>query len=532
VLPVVFAEVASGRESRGHRFLAPERFFVKSAAEWEVELEKRHVVADIAKRRAAVLEGAKKQAAIAGGKLLEDPGLIDEISELVENPVPMLGTFDARFLALPPQVLISEMRHHQRYMAVVDASGKLLPNFVVVANTTVEDVQVSLDGYRRVLTSRFKDGEFFFGEDQKTPLFANLEKLKGVLFHRALGTTFEKIERVAQLAFWLAGALGGQLKAAGAPKDHGFAAPSKLYELAQGPAPSGAEARFAWSLARASYLAKTDLMTRMVFEFPELQGQMGQQYAERAGEPKDIADAIFEHYLPRGTDDQLPQGDLGALIGLADRLDSIAGIFGTGKGPTGSADPFGLRRATLGIVTVLRARGWHLSLREMLDQALLGIGAKLTKDKAAVHQEVSEFFRTRLKGVATGEGIGTDVAEASRPGQGPGRPPGHPRVRAGRDHLQARREHLEGRGSGQSRRRQARPRVREEVAEDLDRGRRPSEGRPRSPGLRARRESHGRAAADRRPVLHRRDGQRPGSRGEGEPGRARRRSAGGVRAGR
>lgn len=412
VLPVVYADVASGRESRGHRFLAPERFLVENAAQWERELLSRHVIADVAARRAKILDGAKRQAESVGGKLLEDQGLLDEITQLVENPVPLLGTFDRRFLEIPDQVLISEMRHHQRYLPVVDGQGHLMPHFVVVANTTVEDPAISLDGYRRVLTARFEDGAFFFKEDQKAPLFAGLEKLKGVLFHRALGTTFEKVERVVRLAFELAGALDGQLGDLGAPKDRSFGATTDLYGLAQAPAPAG-EGRFAWALARAGYLAKADLVTRMVFEFPELQGEMGREYAKKAGEPDEVADAIFEHYLPRGTNDRLPSGVFGALIGMADRFDTIAGIFGTGKGPTGTADPFGLRRATLGIIAVLRARGWHLSLTECLEVALAGLGKRLTKDRAVVLNEVSDFFRTRLKGVVTAEGVGTDVAEAA-----------------------------------------------------------------------------------------------------------------------
>ncbi|MBK6683585.1 MAG: glycine--tRNA ligase subunit beta [Deltaproteobacteria bacterium] len=413
LLPVLFADVASGRESRGHRFLSPDRFVVKSAADWERELSSRFVVADVGARRAQILAGAQKAAESVGGRLVEDEGLLDEITQLVENPVPLLGTFDPRFLEIPDQVLISEMRHHQRYLPVVDAQGKLMPHFVVVANTTVEDPAISLDGYRRVLTARFEDGAFFFKEDQKAPLIDGLEKLKGVLFHRALGTTFEKVERVVRLAFELAGTLDGQLGALGAPKDRSFGATTQLLALAQGPAPSGGPERFAWALARAGYLAKADLVTRMVFEFPELQGEMGREYAKKAGEPADVADAIFEHYLPRGTNDRLPEGVFGALLGLADRLDTIAGIFGTGKGPTGTADPFGLRRATLGIIAVLRARGWHLSLTEVLEAALAGLGKRLTKDRAEVLTEISEFFRTRLKGVVTGEGVGTDVAEAA-----------------------------------------------------------------------------------------------------------------------
>jgi glycyl-tRNA synthetase beta chain len=183
-----------------------------------------------------------------------------------------------------------------------------------------------------------------------------------------------------------------------------------LRALADGPRPAGDTG--GWALARAGYLMKADLTTAMVFEFPELQGVMGRAYADRAGEPREVAQAIEDHYLPRNADDVLPTGELGALLGLADRLDTIAGIFATGKGPTGAADPFGLRRAALGIIRVLRGRGWHLSLSKAIDAAVAGIGAKRKKDEAETKAEINEFVRTRLRGVLTAGGIPADVAEA------------------------------------------------------------------------------------------------------------------------
>lgn len=400
VVRFAYGDVASGRESRGHRFLAPAPFVVESAAHWLKTLESRFVLADVDVRRARVTSLAAAEAKTAGGVLRADEGLVDEVTQLVEWPVAMLGTFDEAFLEIPQEVLISEMREHQRYFSVVDGAGKLLPRFVVVANTTVEDRELSIAGYRRVLSARFQDGRFFFTEDQKVSLWSRVERLKSVQYHRALGSTYEKVERVVSLAFWIARAVG--YPAAVATAD--------LRALAEGPAPEGDAG--SWTLARAGYLMKADLTTAMVFEFPELQGVMGRAYALRAGEPASVAHAIEEHYLPRNAADTLPAGDVGAILGLADRLDTIAGIFSTGKGPTGAADPFGLRRAALGVLNVLRARGWRLSLAAAIEAAVAGIGAKRKKDEAEVRAEIGEFVRTRLRGVLTAGGVPTDVAEA------------------------------------------------------------------------------------------------------------------------
>ncbi len=378
-IPFTYAGITSDRISKGHRFLAPHDFRVETAKQYETELMNRKVIADPVRRRQEIEAGARRLAEKVGGRLVEAPALLDEITELVENPVPLIAHFDARYLEIPDEVLISEMQHHQRYLPIVDAAGKLMPHFVVVANTTVEKEQVSLDGYRRVLTARFEDGAFFFKEDQKKPLSDRVEALKSVRFHRDLGTIHEKVERSIALAKAFARIFGEKDEAA---------------------------------LTRAGWLMKADLTTHMVFEFPELQGVIGAEYARRGGEPEAIAQAIAEHYLPRGADDALPQGNLGAILGLADRLDSIAGIFSVGKGPTGSADPFGLRRAVNGIVAILRQRGWHLSLDTAIGNAIAQIGAKRKKDEAHTATEISEFFRSRLKSVATGEGVPTDVAEA------------------------------------------------------------------------------------------------------------------------
>lgn len=384
VLPVVFGDVKSGRTTYGHRFLANGPIELKAPADYEAALEKAHVVADVAKRRALLVEKLAAAAKTAGGRLMEDASLVDQVTNLVELPNPVVGVFEARHLDLPPEVLVQEMKSHQRYFSLLDAGGKLLPKFIAVSNTPVRDAQLSLRGYQRVLASRLADGRFFFDEDRKTPLLDRVEKLGRVVWQNQLGTYLEKVERFRGLALWLA--------------------------QNTGKAGEGA------TIERAATLAKADLVTGMVGEFPELQGVMGREYARASGEPDAVALAISEHYLPRGAEDALPTQDAGALIGIADRLDSLTGIFAIGKAPTGAADPFALRRACIAIIRLVLGRGYRFSLSAAVDEALRLLAPKLTnvKRKAgepAPREQVLEFFRGRLKALWA-EQHRTDVVEA------------------------------------------------------------------------------------------------------------------------
>ncbi|WP_338866833.1 glycine--tRNA ligase subunit beta [Myxococcus stipitatus] len=384
VVPVVFGDVKSGRVTYGHRFLSPGAIELKAPGDYEAVLEKANVVADIAKRRAQLVQKVTAAAKAAGGQVLEDEGLVDQVTNLVELPSPVVGTFEERHLDLPPEVLVQEMKGHQRYFSLVDGAGKLLPKFIAVSNTPVRDEQLSLRGYQRVLRARLADGRFFYDEDRKTPLMDRVEKLGRVVWQGQLGTYLEKVERFRSLAVWLA----GQTQRAG--------------ESA--------------TIERAATLAKADLVTGMVGEFPELQGVMGREYARASGEPEAVALAIFEHYLPRGAEDALPTKDAGALIGIADRLDSLCGIFAIGKAPSGAADPFGLRRACLAIIRLVLGRGYRFSLSVAVDEALRLLAPKLAnvKRKAgepAPREQVLEFFRGRLKAL-WGEQHRTDVVEA------------------------------------------------------------------------------------------------------------------------
>jgi len=384
VLPVVFGDVKSGRTTHGHRFLAPGPIELARPADYEAALEKAHVVADVAKRRAMLLEKVNAVAKGTGGQLLEDESLVEQVTNLVELPSPTRLVTDERHLDLPAEVLVQEMKSHQRYFSLTDAKGKLLPRFIAVSNTPVRDEKLSLRGYERVLRSRLADGRFFFDEDRKAPLETRVEKLARVVWQGQLGSYAEKVERFRTLGVWLAEQSG--------------------------------KAQHRATIERAATLAKADLVTGMVGEFPELQGVMGREYARAGGEPEAVALAIFEHYLPRNANDSLPTQDAGAFIGLADRLDTLCGIFAIGKGPTGAADPFGLRRACLAIINIVLERGYRFSMSAAVDQALKLLEPKIANLKrkpgeAAPREQVLEFFRGRLKSLWS-ESYRTDVVEA------------------------------------------------------------------------------------------------------------------------
>jgi glycyl-tRNA synthetase beta chain len=391
VIPVTFGDVKSGRTSHGHRFLAPGAITIARPADYEAALEKAHVIADVAKRRALVVKKLGEAAAKAGGKVLEDDSLVDQVTNLVELPNPVVGTFEEKHLDLPPEVLIQEMKGHQRYFSLVDAKGKLLPKFIAVSNTPVRDENLSLRGYQRVLRARLSDGRFFFDEDRKVPLASRVEKLARVVWMGQLGSYADKVERIRALARWLVANVS-------APE-------AKLSTL-----------KMEETVDRATVLAKADLVTGMVGEFPELQGVMGREYARASGEPEAVALAVFEHYLPRNAQDSLPTQHPGALVGVADRLDSLVGLFAIGKKPTASADQYGLRRACLAIINVVLDKGYRFSLEAAVNQALAGLQAKIANVKrkptdAPVANEVLDFIRDRLKNLWK-EKYRTDVVDA------------------------------------------------------------------------------------------------------------------------
>lgn len=380
VVPLRFAGVESGGESRGHRFLAPGPVQVGDAGSYVARLREAHVLVDPAERRQAVVEAATRGAKEAGGRLAPDDALVDHVTWLVETPSPIVGSFDEAYLGLPPEVLVSEMREHQKYFSVQSEEGTLLPAFVAIANTPVRDPSKARRGFERVLRARLADARFFYDEDRKIPLDERVEQLRRVTFQHQLGSIHDKVERFRGVARWLAEELGCSEEV----RRH---------------------------VERAATLAKADLVTGMVGEFPDLQGAMGREYALAGGEPEEVARAIFEHYLPRGHGDQLPTSDVGALVGIADRLDTIAGIFAIGRPPTGTADPFGLRRACLGIIHLILDRGYRVSLAALVDRALAELKEQGHGASEELRGKILGFFQGRLRNLWS-EGHPVELVEA------------------------------------------------------------------------------------------------------------------------
>jgi glycyl-tRNA synthetase beta chain len=368
-----FGDVQSSLTSMGHRFHDNQVIDLPRADAYVETLRKHRVLADWDERKAAVWAEVKRAAAgfSPGAQPRIDPELLETVTGLVEEPHAVLGNFEQHFLELPPEVLVSEMRGHQKYFAVQDASGKLLPAFVAVSNTKVNDPKVSQQGYERVLRARLSDGRFFFDEDRKVTLASRVERLGRITFFNGLGTQGERSERIRELAAWLHRKTGK------------------------------ANGEF---LEQAARLCKADLTCGMVSEFPELQGTMGKVYALHEGLPAKVADALFEHWLPRGAEDKLPEGDEGALIGVADRLDQLVGFFGLGHEPSGTADPYGLRRAAIGLLRLVLGKALRLDLHEALEvaqwhylqQKAKGAQIRVT-DKATLPGTVWQFVIGRLE---------------------------------------------------------------------------------------------------------------------------------------
>jgi glycyl-tRNA synthetase beta chain len=377
-LKVRFGEVVSGKVTFGHRFKAPKAIALKGTPEdYVAKLEKAFVVVDPVKRRALVEKELARAAKAAGGRVLDNPGLLEEVTYLVETPTGIPGEFEKQNLDLPREVVISELRNHQRYFAVVDGEGKLKNRFVAVAGTPVKNPKVARHGYERVLRARLADARFFFEEDRKRKLADRVEALGRRTYQAKLGSELERVNRIGAIAARLAQAIGKP-------------------ELAE-------------DVVEAARLAKADLSTGMVGEFPELQGIMGAHYARIEGVKPEIADAIEDHYKPIGASEDMPRGDLGALVGLADRLHQLVGIIGVGEKATGAADPFGLRRAAIGVLRILLARGYHLSLSAAVEDARGSFaGVQLGKDVA---QQVLDFLRGRLR-AQWGEEFPVDLVEA------------------------------------------------------------------------------------------------------------------------
>ena len=378
VVPFELGGIRSNSLSRGHRFMSPGAFLVKDFKSYLSQAEPNYVVLDPEVRKQRIITQIQDLARSYSGTVLDDPGLVDEVANLVEYPVAVMGTFSKEYLRVPKEVLIMAMREHQRYFSVVRPDGNLLPCFITISNTRAEDMEIVRAGNERVLAARLSDAAYFFDHDVKQPLAARVEGLKKVTYQEKLGTTFDKTLRVKALAAHLAGLFSANVHVA----------------------------------ERAAELCKADLLTGMVGEFPKLQGVMGRHYALMSGEDPRVADAILEHYLPRFAGDKLPETLEGVCVGIADRIDTITGCFSVGLIPSGSEDPYGLRRQSVAILNMLLERGLRLSLADLIAGACKAYGLS-NQEKTRVGSDILDFFRQRLAGILASEGIRSDVVDAA-----------------------------------------------------------------------------------------------------------------------
>lgn len=363
VVPGSVLGIESGDVTRGHRFHADNEIRIGSAGEYEAALfETGYVIADFEARREKIVDGVRAAAEAAGGNAIGEDALYDEVTALTEWPVPMSGAFDETYLELPDEVIIATLTGHQRYFPVADASGQLMPVFITVANLESKEPERVRDGNERVIRPRLADAAFFWQTDRKTPLRDRTDALSQVVYQKGLGTLHDKSMRVAALAGLFAEQLGGE-------KDEA---------------------------TRAAVLCKCDLLSGMVGEFPELQGTMGGYYARADGESEAVAAAIGEQYLPRYAGDALPETAAGQVVAIADKLDTLAGIFVLGKKPSGNRDPFGLRRAALGVIRILLERSLDIDLREAVSAAVVQQPAS-ADDHGDTRDALYEFILDRLK---------------------------------------------------------------------------------------------------------------------------------------
>ncbi len=353
--------LAIDRLTQGHRFHHPEAINLAAPGDYLAALRAARVEPDSKTRRHSIRKQVEALAAEAGGEAMIDDSVLDEVTALCEWPVALLGRFEADFLEVPPEVLIETMQANQKYFPVLDGEGRLLPCFITVSNIESREPEQVRAGNERVIRPRFADAKFFWEQDLKTPLAERVAALQGIVFQHQLGTLLEKTERVAALAAWIAGEIGADVDAT----------------------------------RRGARLAKADLVTLMVGEFGSLQGVMGRYYAQRAGEPTAIAEAIEQHYWPKHAGDRLPQTDLARAIAIADRIDTLVGIFAIGQRPTGVKDPYGLRRAAIAVLRLLIETPLALDLRALLERAAAGYPASI--NAASGIDEVLQYSIDRLK---------------------------------------------------------------------------------------------------------------------------------------
>ncbi|MEE6032508.1 glycine--tRNA ligase subunit beta [Avibacterium paragallinarum] len=369
--------VASGKTIRGHRFLGEQEFTIENADQYPAILEQKgSVIADFERRKAIILENSQQKATALGGVADIEENLLDEVTALVEFPNVLTAKFEERFLAVPAEALVYTMKGDQKYFPIYDKNGKLLPHFIFVSNINPQDPTAIIEGNEKVVRPRLTDAEFFFKTDLKQRLEDNLPRLKTVLFQQQLGTLFDKTERIEKLSGEIAAQIGADVAKA----------------------------------ERAGLLSKCDLMTNMVFEFTDTQGVMGMHYARHDGEDEEVAVALNEQYMPRFAGDELPHSPVACAVALADKLDTLTGIFGIGQHPKGDKDPFALRRAALGVLRIIVEKKLPLDLTDLVKKSTALFGDKLTNSN--VVNDVVDFMLGRFRAWYQEEGIAVDVIQA------------------------------------------------------------------------------------------------------------------------
>jgi len=379
VISFEVAGVRSGNKSRGHRFMAPQIMEIDDLQDYLRKMNEGSVVIDQREREGEVERAIITASKTVSGTPMRDPELLSTVANMVEYPSAICGGFDKAFLNLPDPVLITAMKEHQRYFPIRDREDRLMPNFVAVNNTIARDESIVRKGHERVLRARLADADFFFKEDRKRPLENRLEDLKAVIYQAELGTSFAKVQRFTKLAEYLAKQI----------------APEKIDDV-----------------RLAARLCKCDLVTDMVGEFPSLQGTMGEIYARLDGHPEDVCLAISDHYLPSQAESELPGSLIGSIVCIADRIDNIVGCFAIGLEPTGTADPYALRRHALGIIRIIRAKKIGISLKDFVSKSGSILNQAVTFDREKVVDRVLDFIKDRFKNLLLSEGIPQDFVEA------------------------------------------------------------------------------------------------------------------------
>lgn len=379
VIPFKLENISTGNKSYGHRFMNPEGFEVSGYDDYLAKARDHYVIVDPDERRTVILEGAKKAAEEVSGTILENDDLLEEVTFLVEYPSVVRGTFEEEYLVLPKEVLTTSMMSHQKYFPITNEKGDLLPYFITINNTVARDPSVVAAGNEKVIRARLADARFFFDEDQKIPLEEKLEELKDVVFHSQLGTSYDKVMQFRELAEYITRHINPDLKD---------------------------------KVLRAATLCKADLEMQMIYEFPELQGIMGREYALIQGEDPVVATAIYEHYLPTAAGGDLPETDEGAIVSIADKIDTIVGFFGINVIPTGTADPYALRRQALGIINIILDKQYPLPLDELIDESIAILGKKLKRSPEEIKSDVLAFFKGRFENQLISQGHPYDVVDA------------------------------------------------------------------------------------------------------------------------